>query len=169
MHPMSSALELKKLILRRPALTLAAAESLTAGQVQARIAAVSGASDYFLGGITAYTLEQKVKLLGVNRAHAKAVDCVSQRVAVEMAVGVAKLFGADLAVATTGYAEASPKNKVKMPHAWWALCHRHRSGAVMVLSGYVEVPGADRVTVQTRVAEAVLQELVNYLRELRPR
>ena len=95
---MSHAAELKKLILRRPGLTLAGAESLTAGQVQARIAAVSGASDYFLGGVTAYSLEQKVKLLGVNRAHAKSVDCVSQRVAVEMAVGVAKLFGADLAV-----------------------------------------------------------------------
>ncbi len=164
---MSTAAELKKLILRRPALTLAVAESLTGGQVQARIAAVSGASDYFLGGVTAYTLEQKVKLLGVNRAHAKSADCVSQRVAVEMAAGAAKLFGADLAVATTGYAEPAPKKKVRTPHAWWALCHRHRSGAAVVLSGFVEVPGADRVTVQARVAETVLAELVRYLRETR--
>lgn len=164
--PMSTAAELKKLILRRPALTLAAAESLTAGQVQARIASVSGASDYFLGGVTAYALEQKVKLLGVNRAHARSVDCVSQRVAVEMAAGAAKLFDADLAVATTGYAETAPKKKVRTPHAWWALCHRHRGAAVM-LSGLIEVPGADRVTVQTRVAEAVLLELVRYLREVR--
>lgn len=163
---MSTAAELKKLILRRPALTLAVAESLTAGQVQARIASVSGASDYFLGGITAYSLEQKVKLLGVNRGHARSVDCVSQRVAVEMAAGAANLFGADLAVATTGYAEPAPKKKVRTPHAWWALCHRHRGAAVM-LSGLIEVPGADRVTVQTRVAEAVLVELVQYLRELR--
>jgi nicotinamide-nucleotide amidase len=92
---------------------------------------------------------------------------VSQRVAVEMAVGAAKLFGADLAVATTGYAEAAPKKKVRTPHAWWAICHRHRSGAAMVLSGLVEVPGADRVTVQARVAETVLAELVKYLRETR--
>ena len=164
---MTTAAELKKLILRRPALTLAVAESLTAGHVQARIAAVSGASDYFLGGVTAYTLEQKVKLLGVNRAHARSVDCVSQRVAVEMAVGAAQLFGADLAIATTGYAESAPKKKVRTPQAWWALCHRHRSGAAVMLSGFVEVPGADRVTAQTRVAEAVLAELVRYLRELR--
>ncbi|MES1168551.1 MAG: CinA family protein, partial [Oleiharenicola lentus] len=135
---MSTAAELKKLILRRPALTLAVAESLTAGRVQAQIAAVSGASDYFLGGITAYALEQKVKLLGVNRAHARTVDCVSQRVAVEMAVGAAKLFGADLAVATTGYAEPAPKRKVRTPHAWWAICHRHRSGAAVMLSGFIE-------------------------------
>ena len=164
---MSTAAELKKLILHRPALTLAVAESLTAGQVQARIASVSGASEYFLGGVTAYTLEQKVKLLGVNRAHAKSVDSVSQRVAVEMAAGAIRLFGADLAVATTGYAEPAPKQKVRTPQAWWALCHRHRSGTAMVLSGFVEVPGADRVTVQSRVAEAVLGELVRYLREVR--
>jgi len=159
--------ELKKLIMDKPALTLAVAESLTVGHLQAKIASVSGASDYFLGGVTAYTLEQKVKQLGVNRAHARSVNCVSQRVAVEMASGVAKLFGAQLAVASTGYAEPSPKHKVKIPHAWWAICHRVRSGAVMVLSGYVEVPGADRVTVQEKVTEAVLQELVQYLREVR--
>jgi len=161
------AAELKKLILHKPALTLAVAESVTAGQVQSRIAAVSGASDFFLGGITAYNLEQKVQQLGVNRAHARSVNCVSQRVAVEMAAGAAKLFGADLAVATTGYAERSPKQKVKIPHAWWAICHRLRGGAVLVLSGLVEVPGADRVTMQEKVAEVVLQELVQYLREVR--
>lgn len=166
---MSHAAQLKKLLLRRPALTLAVAESLTAGHLQARIASESGASDYFLGGVTAYSLEQKVKLLGVNRAHAKSVGCVSQRVAVEMAAGVAKMFEADLAMATTGYAEPAPKKMVRTPQAWWAICHRHRSGTAMVLSGFVEVPGADRVTAQARVAETVLQELVQYLRETRHR
>ncbi len=163
---MSTAAEIKPLLLRRPKLTLAVAESLTAGHVQARLASVSGSSEYFLGGVTAYSLEQKVKLLGVNRAHARAMNCVSQRVAVEMAVGAGRIFGADIAVATTGYAEPSPANKVRTPHAWWALCHRHR-GAVVVLSGLIEVPGAGRVTVQERVAEAVLAELAKYLRELR--
>lgn len=163
---MSTALELKKLILRRPAFTLAAAESLTAGQVQARIASVSGSSEYFLGGVTAYSLAQKVKLLDVSRAHARKVDCVSQRVAVEMAAGACRLFGADLAVATTGYAEPSPAKKVKVPYAWWAICHQRR-GTAMVLSGLVEVPGAERTVVQGRVADVVLTELVNYLREVR--
>lgn len=163
---MNHAAQLKKLMLRRPRLTLAVAESLTAGQVQARIASVSGSSGYFLGGLTAYSLDQKVKLLGVNRAHAKAADCVSQRVAVEMAAGVCQLFGADLGLATTGYAEPAPAQKVRTPHAWWALCHR-QGGAAVVLSGLIEVPGADRVTVQEHVAEGVLIELEKYLREVR--
>jgi nicotinamide-nucleotide amidase len=100
---MNDEARLKSLMKRPPRLMLAVAESLTAGHLQARIAAVSGASDYFLGGVTAYSLEQKVKLLGVNRAHAKRVNCVSQRVAVEMAHGVMELFGADLTAATTGW------------------------------------------------------------------
>jgi len=164
---MSPAVELKALLLAKPRLTLAVAESLTAGQVQAAIAAVSGASNYFLGGLTAYTLEQKVKLLGVSRAHARRVNCVSQGVAVEMAVGAGELFGADLAVATTGYAEPSKAESVKVPMAWWALCHRRRGGRVAVLSGLVEVPGAGRVEVQQRVAAEVLARLADYLREWR--
>ncbi len=163
---MSTAIEIKPLLLRRPKLTLAVAESLTGGQVQARLTSVSGSSGYFLGGVTAYSLDQKVRLLGVNREHAKKVDCVSQRVAVEMAAGACQLFGADLAVATTGYAEPSSAKKVRVPQAWWALCHRH-GGAAVVLSGLIEVPGADRITVQERVAEGVLIELANYLREMR--
>lgn len=162
---MTPAMELNRLLRQKPRLTLAVAESLTCGQVQAQIGAVAGASDYFLGGITAYTLEQKVKLLGVNRVHARRVGCVSQRVAVEMAAGVGALFGADLAVATTGYAQRAPG--VKVPLAWWALCHRQRGGRVVMISGLLELPGANRVQVQTRVADRVLRELVNYLREIR--
>ncbi len=159
--------EIKKLMMQKPRLTLAVAESLTCGHVQARIGAVSGASDYFLGGLTAYSLAQKVKLLGVNRAHARRVNCVSQGVAVEMAQGACELFGADLAVATTGYAEPSPADGVKVPAAWWALCHRKRGGRAVVISGLVEMPGATRVQVQARVAAEVLERLVAYLREVR--
>lgn len=158
---------LKQLMLRKPRLTLAAAESLTCGQVAARIGAESGASDYFLGGVTAYTLEQKVKLLGVNRAHARRVNCVSQRVAVEMAAGAAELFGADLAVATTGYAEPNPAAGVKVPQAWWALCHRRPGGRDAIISGLLELPGATRTQAQERVSAEVLEKLAAYLCEIR--
>ena len=159
--------ELKRLLLRAPRLTLAVAESLTCGHVQARIGTVSGASEYFLGGITAYSLAQKVRHLGVNRAHARRVNCVSQRVAVEMAQGACALFGADLAVATTGYAEPSRADGIRAPMAWWALCHQKRQGRAVVISGQVEMPGATRGQAQERVTREVLGALVAYLRELR--
>lgn len=164
---MNPASELKKLMLRKPRLTLAVAESLTCGHVQAAIGAVSGASEYFLGGVTAYSLAQKVSLLGVDRAHARRVNCVSQRVAVEMARGACERLGADIAVATTGYAEPDRGAGVKAPMAWWALCHVRRGGRAAVISGQVEMPGTKRVQAQERVTAEVLRQLVAYLREWR--
>lgn len=159
--------ELKELMTRSPRWTLAVAESLTAGRVQARVAAVSGASEYFLGGITAYTIDQKVKHLGVNRATAAAVNCVSATVAEQMAVGACALFGSDLAVATTGYAEPAPALGVVRPFAWWALARRQAGGVVTTRSGRIEQEGLSRVEMQTAVAEAAVEGLVLWLRELR--
>src|SRR3954469_9642540 len=164
---MNSAPALKELILPRPVLTLAVAESLTAGHVQARIASVSGSSGYFLGGLTAYTLDQKVKLLGVARAAAKKVDCVSAEVAEQMARGACALFDADVAVATTGYAEPSVADQVTAPFAWWAVAQRGRGGKFSVRHGRVECPGATRTDAQKIVADAALAELVAFLREMR--
>lgn len=165
---MSPATELNRLLRRPPGLTLAAAESVTGGHVQALLTGVAGASDYFRGGVTAYTLEEKVRILGVTRAPARRVDCVSQQVAVEMALGAGRLFAADLAVATTGYAQPSAARGVKVSLAWWAVCHRQGGGSAVVISGCVEVRGEGRVAVQQRVADTVLRELVKYVRELRP-
>jgi nicotinamide-nucleotide amidase len=161
-------IELKKLMLQTPRLTLGAAESLTCGRVQARIGEVSGASNYFLGGITAYSLEQKAEHLGVNRAAARKVNAVSAGVAEEMARGACALFGSDIGVATTGYAERSPADRVTTPFAWWAVAHvGARRKLIALRSGRVECPGASRVDAQQMVADAVIAELVAYLREVR--
>jgi nicotinamide-nucleotide amidase len=160
--------ELKSLMLAAPRLTLSAAESLTCGRVQACVGEISGASNFFLGGITAYTLDAKVRQLGVERAAARRVNCVSLPVAEQMARGACALFGSDLAVATTGYAEPSPDDGVPDPFAWWAIAHRRRGKAAAIRGGRVECPGATRVDVQMFVANAVLAELVAYLKEIRP-
>ena len=165
--PLAAAVELKALLLAPPPLSLAAAESLTCGRVQARVGEVSGASGYFRGGITAYTLEQKVRLLGVDRAAARRVNCVSADVARQMAAGAARLFRSDLAVATTGYAERSPLEGVEAPFAWWALARRRGGRILHLRSGRIECPGSPRIEVQEVVAAAVLAELVAYLREIR--
>lgn len=162
---------LKTLMLAEPKLTLAVAESLTAGNVQAAVASVAGASGFFLGGVTAYTLVQKVTLLGVDRKHAAKVNCVSARVAEEMALGACALFGSDLGVATTGYAEAAPADGVVVPMAWWAVAWRVRGGKAkgefVLRRGRVECPGAKRIAVQSIVAATVLAELVAWLGEER--
>lgn len=159
--------ELKSLMLRAPRLTLAVAESMTCGRVQAAVGAVSGASDFFLGGVTAYTLDQKARHLGVKRAAARRVNCVAAAVAEQMARGVCRLFRSDLGVATTGYAEPSPAAGVTDPFAWWAVAHRRRGRWVAVRSGRVECPGATRTDAQAIVAAAALAELAGYLRAFR--
>jgi nicotinamide-nucleotide amidase len=158
---------LKELMLRTPRFTLAVAESMTCGRVQAAVGAISGASDFFLGGLTAYTLDAKVDLLGVTRAAARRVNCVSADVAIEMARGVCTRFCSEVGIATTGYAERSPEQDVSEPFAWWALAQRSGRRFVAVRCGRVECPGASRIDAQTIVAETVLAELVEYLREVR--
>ncbi len=161
--------ELKALMLRKPPLSLAVAESITCGRVQMLVGKISGASGFFLGGLTAYSLEQKVRHLGVNRAAAKKVNCVSAEVAEQMACGVCGLFGSDLGVATTGYAEPSVAEGAMVPFAWWALAHRRRGGNFVRRHGRIECPGASRLEAQTIVAEAAVAELTGYLREWRGR
>lgn len=161
----TAAAELKRLALGAPRVTIAAAESLTCGRVQAIIGSVSGASEYFVGGITAYSIEQKVKLLGVDRSTANRVNAVSAEIARQMAAGACRALGSDIAVATTGYAEPSVADAVRTPFAFWALVHRSRrtGKSVAVRSGRIECPGAGRTETQALVAEAVVAELVAYL------
>jgi len=157
--------EIKGLMLARPRLTLAVAESLTSGRLQALVGSVSGASTFFLGGITAYSLEEKVRHLGVDRAEAEAVNCVSSRVAEQMACGACRLFGSDLGVSTTGYAEPYPDGRVETPFAWWGLARRMPGGEFSVSSGRVDCPGLTRTQVQERVAAEALSALRALLRE----
>jgi len=159
--------ELKRLLLREPKLTFAVAESLTAGNVQARVSAISGASNYFLGGVTAYTLTQKVKHLGVDRVAAKRVNSVSAEIAEQMARGVCELFGADVGLSTTGFAEPSTDDGVIHPFAWWALAQRRPRGKFAMRHGRVECPGCSRVETQEIVADAAIAELVAWLGEAR--
>jgi nicotinamide-nucleotide amidase len=156
--------ELRDLMQRAPELRIAVAESVTCGHLQARIGSISGASRFFLGGITAYTLGQKVSLLGVRRELAEPVNCVSEEVARAMARGACELFGCDLALATTGYAEPSVEWNVPQPFAWWALARRGADGGFAHASACVDCPEMGRVAVQQRVAAAAFDALLAHLR-----
>ena len=135
--------------------TIAVAESLTGGRLQSLITATSGSSRYFLGGVTAYHLKQKERLLGVDAKHGDSVNSVSQRVALEMATGVRKMFGASIGVSTTGYAEPSPENQVDSPFAFYAIdIQGHTS------SGHIDAGTRSRVDVQLFVAETVLSKVI---------
>lgn len=77
--------------------SVAAAESLTSGRVAASLGAAPDAATWFRGGLVAYHDEVKHDVLGVPPG-----PVVSEAAARQMAEGVARLLGADVAVATTG-------------------------------------------------------------------
>lgn len=154
---------LKSLMAQRPGATLAVAESLTCGVVQARIGEVSGASNFFVGGITTYTLDQKVRHLGVDRDSAAACNCVSEGVVRQMALGATRLFDATFALATTGYAEPAPAEGGTVPFAWWAVAERRTPEGWHLISGRVNCPDRDRQQVRARVADIVLGALMVHL------
>ena len=89
-------------------LTVATAESLTAGLVAAGLGAGPGASAVLLGGVVAYANNVKKKVLGVDGALLASAGSVDAEVARQMAAGARRVLGADIGVATTGAAGPEP-------------------------------------------------------------
>ena len=91
-------------ICRKKRLTIAVAESCTGGLLGARLTAIPGSSDVFVGGVIAYADAVKVRELGVSQRSLEAYGAVSEEVVREMAIGAQKSFGVDVALAITGVA-----------------------------------------------------------------
>lgn len=91
-------------MLRQQGKTLATAESCTGGWVGKRLTDVPGSSDYYLGGVLAYTNQLKVDLLGVNETTLERFGAVSPQTAEQMARGVRERTGADIGLSVTGIA-----------------------------------------------------------------
>jgi nicotinamide-nucleotide amidase len=83
---------------------LALAESCSGGLMASRVTDLAGASDYFAGGVVAYSNEAKAEMLGVDPGLIEAHGAVSPEVAEAMAIGALERFGADVAVSITGVA-----------------------------------------------------------------
>jgi len=92
------------LLLKEAGLTLSLAESCTGGMIANMLTNVPGSSEYFYGGIVAYSNSAKVKYLGVNESTLDSFGAVSSETAREMADGLRKSSGTDIALAVTGIA-----------------------------------------------------------------
>jgi len=91
-------------LLRRAGQTLATAESCTGGLAGKMITAVSGASEYYLGGVVAYSNEAKRQFLGIPQRLLDEQGAVSEQVAAALAGGCRERFGSDWALSLTGIA-----------------------------------------------------------------
>jgi len=91
-------------LLRTRGWRLAVAESCTGGLIGHRLTNIPGSSTYYMGSITAYAYEAKVRLLGVKWATLETHGAVSQPVVLEMARGVRRALAADVGLSVSGIA-----------------------------------------------------------------
>jgi nicotinamide-nucleotide amidase len=84
--------------------TVAVAESCTGGLVAARLTERPGSSEYFAGGVVAYSNQAKIDAVGVDPDLIIRHGAVSDEVAEALATGALGRFGADVGVGVTGIA-----------------------------------------------------------------
>lgn len=144
--------------LRERRLTLATAESCTGGMVGARITAIAGSSDVYLGGVVSYANDAKATLLGVPPDVIERHGAVSEETARAMAAGIAERLGADVAVAVTGVAGPGGGSEEKPVGTVWLAW---KVGA-LIEARRVGFPG-DRGQVRARATQAAILGLLRRL------
>jgi PncC family amidohydrolase len=147
---------------RQSSVTVATAESLTGGNVSARITAISGSSGYFLGGIVAYSNDAKASLLGVSEETLTTRGAVSAECAREMAEGARRALGADVAVATTGIAGPGGATERKPV----GLVYIALAGPDGVTTEEFHFPGSRAVVIDASAEAALLMLLRGLERQL---
>ncbi len=145
-------------LLRERGLRLAVAESCTGGLIGHRITNVPGASTYYMGSVTAYAYEAKVRLLGVRWSTLEKYEAVSKETALEMATGVRRALAADVGVSVSGIAGpggGTPEKPVGL--TWIGL------SAPGMDEAWQYIWNGDRLQVKEQSAQQALQLLVDFL------
>lgn len=117
--------EIKKTLIKKFD-TIAVAESVTGGLLQAAFTQVPDASKFFHGGLTAYNLGQKARHLDIETIYADDCGCVSKKVAEEMAIGISALFKSDYGISVTGYATTMPDKGITELFAYMAISYKEK-------------------------------------------
>ncbi len=141
--------------LKENQLTVAVAESVTSGHLQAAMSLGMEASKYFQGGLTAYNAGQKCRHLNIDPIHAQKVNSVDERVATCLAVEVSRLFLSDYGIGITGYASIVPECEEEGLHAFFALSYRDE----VVLAKQITSGKPDGFETQVEFANQVIAEV----------
>ena len=139
--------------------TIAVAESVTSGKVQALLSLAPEASKFFEGGITTYNARQKVRHLGIDPVHALRHNCVSEQVAMEMALGVRRAFVSNWGIGVTGYATTIPEAGIKSLFAFYAVAYENK----IVHSQRIDTIENVAAVVQACFAQCVIDGLIHCL------
>jgi len=146
-------------LLRDRGWRLAVAESCTGGLVGHRLTNIAGSSTYYLGSVTAYAYEAKVRLLGVKWESLEKYGAVSEEVVLEMALGVRRTFAADVGLAVSGIAGPGGGTPDKPIGYTWVGLSTPKQQVTKQFTW-----DEDRLGNKALSAEATLQLLVDFLR-----
>lgn len=121
---------------REAGLSVATAESLTAGLIASALAEVPGASAVLQGGVISYSNEVKANVLSVDRALLEAKGSVDGEVARQMAAGALECCSSTIAVSATGVAGPDAHDGKPVGTVFLGWAHAGGSGyAHYALSG----------------------------------
>lgn len=138
---------------------LACAESLTGGMIASTIVGIPGASEVLLGGVVTYTDAIKTRVLAVDAELLETHTAYSAECARAMAAGARRLFGAEVAISSTGVAGPGSDLGVN-PGCGFLGCITHETSLVWP----VQVPSdLGRLGIRqafTRGALALLQQVL---------
>lgn len=121
---------------------LATAESCTGGLIASELTNVSGSSDWFEGGVVAYSNSVKQSLLGVPGDVLARHGAVSREVVQAMARGVAERLGARCALAVSGIAGptgGTPEKPVGTVWIGWSVNGEDSAERFLFDGGRLEV------------------------------
>lgn len=99
--------------------TIGLAESCTGGSIAQKITSISGSSQYFLGGIVAYSNQMKMNILNVSPKTLEKYGAVSRETVKEMAEGTLKCVQSDIAIAVSGIAGPTGATPTKPVGTMW--------------------------------------------------
>ena len=139
--------------------TISVAESVTSGLLQFAFSSMENAAGFYQGGVTAYNIAQKFKHLTVEPLHALSVNCVSAKVAEQMARNVCNRFSSDWGIAVTGYATPVPESGNKL-FAYYCIVYKNRVRS----KGKILPQNQEPANVQLKYVSAILQQLYKQIR-----
>ena len=91
-------------ILTKKKMTLSVAESCTGGLISDSLTNIPGSSKFFICGITAYSNDTKIKLLGVSPDVIRDHGAVSKETALQLSENIKRITNSDIGIGVTGIA-----------------------------------------------------------------
>ena len=145
---------------------VATAESCTGGLISERITRVSGSSAVFDCGVCSYANSIKEKVLGVHPETLAVLGAVSAETAIQMAEGVKRLSGADIAVSTTGIAGPTGGTEEKpVGLVFVGVCTDTEAYAVRLMLGGTNNIVNSRDYIRRKASEAALFAVLSELKK----